>query len=175
MHFLPRKANLILACRPNRSFTGCALVLILFNQNVTGKNWEEFCQHFPAQELRRKPRAGRSRVELGLKKLRVSGNGAGRRRTLLLSALGSTAPCTMVGTANICPKRIEISQNFKVYVPQNRCMIFNWPGDLNQIPFEHHVAITVHRLTHTPTPWLTRIRFMQLSLTQLFKRFPFLT
>ena len=27
----------------------------------------------------------------------------------------------------------------------------------------------------TPTPWLTQIRFTQISLTQLFKRFPFLT
>ena len=27
----------------------------------------------------------------------------------------------------------------------------------------------------TPTPWLTRIRFTQISLTRLFKRFPFLT
>ena len=59
MHFLPRKANLILACRPNRSFTGCAFVLILFNQNGSGKNWEEFCQNFPAQELRRKSASGK--------------------------------------------------------------------------------------------------------------------
>ena len=29
--------------------------------------------------------------------------------------------------------------------------------------------------THTPTPWLMRIRFMHISLTQLLKRFPFLT
>ena len=57
--FLPRKANLILACRPNRSFTGCAFVLILFNQNGSGKNWEEFCQNFPAQELRRKSASGK--------------------------------------------------------------------------------------------------------------------
>ena len=27
----------------------------------------------------------------------------------------------------------------------------------------------------TPTPWLTQIRFTRVSLTQLFKRFPFLT
>ena len=27
----------------------------------------------------------------------------------------------------------------------------------------------------TPTPWLTRIRFTQIYLTQLFKKFPFLT
>ena len=31
------------------------------------------------------------------------------------------------------------------------------------------------RLYVTPTPWLMQIRFTQISLTQLFKRFPFLT
>ena len=28
---------------------------------------------------------------------------------------------------------------------------------------------------NTPSPWLTRIRFTRISLTRIFKKFPFLT
>ena len=35
--------------------------------------------------------------------------------------------------------------------------------------------LQILQIVGTPTPWLTRIRFTQISLTRLFKRVPFLT
>ena len=37
----------------------------------------------------------------------------------------------------------------------------------------NHLAVM--RQTTTPSPWLTRIRFTRISLTRIFKKFPFLT
>ena len=34
---------------------------------------------------------------------------------------------------------------------------------------------SVHTVSYTPSPWLTRIRFTRISLTHIFKKFPFLT
>ena len=47
-------------------------------------------------------------------------------------------------------------------------------------PFEYIVVwapqiVKVSKYTSTPSPWLTRIRFTRISLTRIFKKFPFLT
>ena len=41
--------------------------------------------------------------------------------------------------------------------------------------FRFKVSITQACLQVTPSPWLTQIHFLRISLTRIFKKFPFLT
>ena len=62
-------------------------------------------------------------------------------------------------------------------------MLFHKPRQTQQIISHSSLFPNVRNLhsalfrsnIHTPSPWLTRIRFTRISLTPIFKKFPFLT